>query len=382
MDTALRTGPGRVVAGGGVVVREGVAALTGLGGELDDLMDHAGVPITARRPWLTCWARCHDDWTPWLVGVLRGGRLRGAALLARQRRRGGTRIVALGAGASDYAALPVREPRDAVPLAAAVAAALRGEHRPWTAHLEQLPVGDPVVAALRARLPAAEIGPADPAVVVPIDPPGVDLRPAASARTRKNLRTAHGRIRRDGLWPEVRRIHAAADVRAALPEIARVRAAGNARMGVNDHAAPGERAFWGDILPLLAARGELEITEVRLDGALACYGVALLDGTAYRGWDTRIDPRFARYSPGLLMRDATREGLAGGPWTEFDMMRGTETYKSELPTRQRDLVELRAWSGQLLRLPRRARRRAAAVRDRHPRLIALDHRVRGPRRAS
>lgn len=352
------------------------AVLDKLGDEIDELLASAGAPITARRPWLSCWARHHVDWRPWPVVIRRDGELRGVALLARQTRRGVLRVAMLGHGESDYCALPVRDPADAPRLAAAVALALRRQRRPWTMHLEQLPVGDPVVAALRARLRSAEIGPADPAVVVPIDPPGADLRNALSAKERKNIRYARAKLRRDGLRPEVRLLRDAAEVRASLPEIRRVRAAGNAAKGLDDHADPGHRGFWGEILPMLAGRGEADVTELRIDGALACYAVCLRDGTTYRGWDTRMNPEFARYSPGVLLREAIVGNLAGGPWTEYDLMRGTETYKNALGARLRELVELRAWSTSALRLPRRTRRGAAAVRDRHPRLIDLDHRTR------
>ncbi|HEY3684830.1 MAG TPA: GNAT family N-acetyltransferase [Streptosporangiaceae bacterium] len=358
-----------------IVQGSGAAVLDELGADLDDLLAAAGAPITARRPWLACWARHHTDWRPWVVGVRLGGRLRGAAVLARQVRRGVARVAMLGHGESDYCALPVRAPADALPLALAVERALRRQRRPWTVHLEQLPVGDPVVAALRARL-RSEIGPADPCVIVPIDPPGADLRAFLAARARKNTRNAAGRVRRDGVALEVRRLRGRTEVLAALPEIHRVRRAGNAAKGLDDHADLAYRGFWGEILPLLAERGELDVTELRLDGDLACYAVCLRDGTAYRGWDTRLDPRFARYSPGHLLRDAILGQLAGEQWTEYDLMRGTEAYKNALDTRQRDLVELRAWSSPVLRLPRRARRTAAALRDRHPRLIDVDQRVR------
>jgi len=359
-----------------LVLGDGAAALDELGGELDDLLTAAGAPITARRPWLTCWARHHVDWRPWAVAVRRDGKLSGAALFARRLRHGVLQVAMLGHGESDYCVLPVREPADAPRLAAAVAVALRRERRPWTVHLEQLPVGDPVVAALRARLRNSEIGPADPSVVVPIDPPGTDLREALTTRARKNTRNARSKVRRDGLALEVRRLRGEDEVRAALPEIRRVREAGNAAKGLDDHADPGHRGFWGEILPVLARRGELDVTELRLGGALACYAVCLRDGTAYRGWDTRLNPEFARYSPGQLLREAILGNLAGEPWTEYDLMRGTETYKNALDTRLRELAELRAWSSAALRLPRRARRGAAAVRDRHPRLIELDHRAR------
>lgn len=357
------------------------SVLDKLGDEIDELLAATGAPITARRPWLSCWARHHADWQPWPVVLRRDGELRGVALLARQTRHGVLRVAMLGHGESDYCALPVRDPADAPRLAAAVALGLRRQRRPWFMRLEQLPVGDPVVAGLRGRLRNAEIGPADPAVVVPIDPPGADLRELTTTKARKNVRNARAKLRRDGVRVEVRRLGDASEVRAALPEIRRVRAAGNVAKGLNDHADPGNRGFWGEILPMLAGRGEADVTELRFDGALACYAVCLRDGTSYRGWDTRMSPEFARYSPGVLLRDALLGHLAGGPWTEYDLMRGTEGYKNALGARLRELAELRAWSSPTMRLPWRAWRGAAPVRDRLPRMSGLDQRVRALVRA-
>lgn len=351
---------------------EGGSVLDELADELDDLLHAASVPVTATRPWLACWARHHTDWQPWTVGIRRGGRLCGVAVFARQVRRGIAHITMLGHPESDYTSLPVRTEADAVPLAVAIDKALRRQRRPWTMHLEQLPVGDPVVAALRARLHNCELGAGDPCVITSITP-GIDPRSAISKRVRKNTNNARNRLSRDGFELTTHSLRDGAAVRASLPEITRVRSAGNIAKGLDDHASAAKRGFWTDILPLLADRGELEITEVRLDGRLACYAVCLVDGTAYRGWDTRLDPEFARYSPGHLLREAVLERLAtGGSWTEYDLMRGTEDYKNATQTYLRDLVEVRAWSSPLLRAPRRARRGAAAVRDRYPALARLD----------
>lgn len=361
-----------------VVTAHGVAALDQWGQALDDLLAATHAPLTARRPWLACWARHHRDWLPWLVLVQRSGGLGGAALLACRQTRGVVRVAMLGQGQSDYACLPARDPGDAAQLADAVAGALRGLRQPWTAHLQQLPAGDPVVAALAVRLRWCLLQPGDPSPIIRFQP-GTDLRPRVRKNARSITRRAVNRLAREGIRLTVERYQDADEVQAVLPEIARVRASRDRdKARESDHLDPAARGFWYEALPLLASRGELEVTTVRLDGRLAAYAVALLDSPAYRSWDTRITPELQGFAPGHLLRTALLEQLHMDPrWSEFDTMRGTEAYKSAIADELRDTVDLRVWSSSLVRLPWLTRRTAAAVRDRHPALVRLDHVTRG-----
>lgn len=365
---------------------EGEQALDHLGVAFDDLSVAAAAPLTARRLWLSCWAHHHIDWTPWIVTVRRAGLLRATAALARRTRHGVVHVAMLGVGQSDYAWLPVREPADAPDLAEAVEAALRGLRRPWVAHLEQLPFGDPVLTSLTARLRNCELEPGDPSQVVSFTS-GTDLRLAVPKRTRATVRLARNRLARERVRLEVSRIRDSEEVRALLPEIAGLRTARNIDKGLpGDHANDAARGFWYEVIRLLAGRGEIEVAVVRLDGRLASYSVALLDPPAYRVWDTRIAPDLRVYSPGHLLRDVLMEWLHLQPgWSELDMMRGTEPYKNAIAPQLRETVSLRAWSSPLLRLPRQARRTLATIRDRHPAMVRLDRAtrqvLRGTRRA-
>lgn len=234
------------------------------------------------------------------------------------------------------------------------------------------------MAALTERLRWCLVHPGDPSPIIRFCP-GTDLQ----ARVRKNARSitrrAVNRLAREGIRLTVERCRDVDGVHSVLPEIARVRAARDRdKARESDHLDPAVRGFWYEVLPLLAGRGELEVTTVRLDGRLAAYAVALLDPPAYRSWDTRIAPELQGFAPGHLLRAALLEQLNVDPrWSEFDTMRGTEAYKSAIADELRETVDLRAWSSRIIRLPWRARRAAAALRDGHPTLVHLDQATRG-----
>jgi CelD/BcsL family acetyltransferase involved in cellulose biosynthesis len=361
-----------------VVVMDGVAALERWAPALDELCAAVGAPITARAEWLTCWARQHVDWLPLGVMVWRSDVLVAAALLARRQVRGVSRVAMLGQGQSDYACLPCRDEAAAACLADGIVAALRGLHRPWTVHLAQLPAGDPVLALLAGRLRCSVVEPGDPSPFVRFAP-GEDLRPLVRRNAKKITARARNRLVRENVHPAVQRTSDVEGVTALLPALAGVRAARDTHLGRrSDHLDPATREFWFEVLTQLARSGSLEVTTLRLDGRLAAYAVALLDSSAYRVWDTRIQPELREYAPGHLLRDALLEQLhVDGRFSEYDTMRGTEPYKNAVASELREAAELRAWSSPLLRMPRQLRRQAAVLRDRHTFLVKLDAMLRG-----
>lgn len=365
-----------------VVAVEGVTAVERWALALDELCAAVGAPITARVEWLTCWARQHVEWLPWLVMVWRSDVLVAAALLARRQVRGVSRVVMLGQGQSDYACLPCRDESAAACLADGIVAALRGLRRPWTVHLEQLPAGDAVLAVLAERLHGSVVEPGDPSPFVRFAP-GADLRVLVRKNAKKITARARNRLVRENVHRTVQRTSDVEGVAALLPALAEVRGARDAHLGRrSDHLDPAAREFWFEVLTQLARRGELEVTTLRLNGRLAAYAVALLDPPAYRVWDTRIQPELREYAPGHLLRDVLLEQLhVDGQFSEYDTMRGTEPYKNAVASEQREAAALRAWSSLVLRIPRQLRRGAAALRDRHAYLVKLDETLRGRRAA-
>jgi CelD/BcsL family acetyltransferase involved in cellulose biosynthesis len=348
-----------------------------LQGELEELCDVVGVPITARMPWLECWATHHRECEPWTIVVRRNNRLVGAALLAKRRRRAGIEIRMLGNGQSDYAALPARSPADADALAEAIGAALAGLRLPWIARLEQLPAGDPTLARLSERLGHCVVVAGDPSPYAVLGQE-TDPRTLVSKNGRANAKKARNRLDREGFALRLARTRGYAEIQDLLPALAALRRERDDVKGLtSDHDAPGAREFWFDILGELARRGRVEVTSLWIGGDLAAHAVALLDPPAYRIWDTRIAPSLGRFSPGHLLRDALMEGLrTDGEWSEFDSMRGTEQYKHAVAREMRETAELRAWSSTWTRLPVRLRAGAARVRDSQPTLQRLDALVR------
>ena len=79
-------------------------------------------------------------------------------------------------------------------------------------------------------------------------------------------------------------------------------------------------AFWRSVYDGHAARGELEVATLRLDGHLAAYVVALVDSPAYRVFDGRFAPKWRLYSPGRRLEAAVVERARRGRFLELDWM--------------------------------------------------------------
>ena len=79
-------------------------------------------------------------------------------------------------------------------------------------------------------------------------------------------------------------------------------------------------AFWRSVYDLHAARGELEVGTLRLDGHLAAYVIALVDRPAYRVFDGRFAPPWRLYSPGRRLEAAVVEHARRGGFLVLDWM--------------------------------------------------------------
>lgn len=150
----------RVAVGRAQVVREIRAAAP--------LMAALAAPVPARGPWLTTVLNCSAAWhgrgRPVAVAVepALGERPEGLASLMVRRRGGTTLVTLLGdraphPGGRPPARLLARSPQVAELLAAGIVELLTGLRSPWTLRLAGLPLGDPTLAALAARLPTAAL---------------------------------------------------------------------------------------------------------------------------------------------------------------------------------------------------------------------------------
>jgi hypothetical protein len=126
-------------------------------------------PVTARGPWLTAVlnaavARPHTRPLAIVVESHRQGPPAAAAFLSLRRRGLTTAVGMLGSGTEPVpggrpsARLLARDEEAAARLADGVHDLLATLRRPWTLELTGLPLGDPTVRLLAARLPTAVLG--------------------------------------------------------------------------------------------------------------------------------------------------------------------------------------------------------------------------------
>ena len=315
------TSSSELVTGPGLVDR--------LGAELDDLLEVAGAPITARGTWLRAWVRAYAPAEPWGVSVRErfSGRLDGVALFLSRPADGHEAISPLGRRQSDRGWLPARTPEAAEALAAAVASCLRSRPGPWVLRLGQLPEGDRVTRALTRHLDAQVI----PGLPIPKVEFGSETAVEAwlSKGLRKQLRKAQNRLDDDGVEATVAFDHDPATVSLLLDEVERTHRARerDARRTSDLESQPGLR-FWRSVILEHAARGELEVASLRFGPELAAYVVSLLDARTYRVFDGRCVTSWGRYSPGRILETATLQRALGDPrFDRVDWMNGLASEK-------------------------------------------------------
>jgi CelD/BcsL family acetyltransferase involved in cellulose biosynthesis len=341
--------------------------------QLDDLHRAADVPVTARRPWLTTWLRCYPQFDP--VAVLLEGpgrRLDGAALLARDRRMGMTRVVPMGQGPSDQVRLPVRDQRAAEELSVGVSDFLDRLPSPWRLRLPHLPPDDAVTAVLIGRLPHASTSSGDVSPVTRFTTCR-DPRSYVSRNHHQQVRRLRNRVQREGLIAEIAHLRATADVADALPEVEVVCRQRDLETRGWSGMDGRQGRFFREVVLLHAARGDVVLTTLRLRGKLAAYVLCFKDGEAYRMWNTRVAPEWRWCGAGRLANDAAlANALADPACSEFDWMRGDEQYKHSMANDVVEAVDFFAWSSPAARMVTDARRRLAVLAKglarSHPRL--------------
>ncbi|QAT84433.1 hypothetical protein EJ065_2863 [Corallococcus coralloides] len=104
----------------------------------------------------------------------------------------------------------------------------------------------------------------------------------------------------------------------------------------------GVEAFHRDATQWLAERGRLRMYTMKVGGQAVASVYGILHGQTFVYFQSGYDPAWRNRSVGLVLvgetfKDAIEMGL-----TEYDFLRGTETYKSDWVTKQRQTVSLRA----------------------------------------
>ena len=341
-------------------VRVGMKEINAIGAELIELNERVGVPLMARWPWLQHWCEAFSAWTPLLIGVRAtdNGRLKGAALLATSERAEGTAIVAMGNSSSLCTVLQSVDESAAEALAGAIAQYLDGLSGAWSLDFEQLHDLDRTMLSLADRLDHAQLRPElrVPRVMFSADN-RLDL--VLSKSMQKQLRRARAKIEHAGLDMRI----AFDRGRAITPElIDEVEAVHVMRDRVSrrqsDLDRPAEREFWRRVVEGgFDGQWDVEIATLRLDGQLAAYVVALLDGDVYRVYDGRMDSASAAYSPGRLIEAAALNRALSDPrFALLDWMSGVAAEKLLVANTAEGRARLVATSGsRYLRPDRRDR---------------------------
>ena len=92
---------------------------------------------------------------------------------------------------------------------------------------------------------------------------------------------------------------------------------------------------------------EIEIATLRLDGELAAYAVAILDGDTYRIYDGRMSTDWQHYSPGRLVEAAAlSRALSDQRFAVLDWMSGIAAEKLLTTNFAESRLRLVATSGQ------------------------------------
>ena len=364
---------GRYTATSAVVAGPGV--LEQLGAELDDLVEAAAMPVTARGTWLRAWARSHRPSEPWAVTVrdASSDRLDGVALLSSRRTGDHEAISPLGRRQADRGALPVRHRGAAAALADALVSCLAGRRQPWTVRLGQLPAGDPVAAGVVRRLGGARSVPGLPIPAVEFGD-ATTLDGWLGKGLRKQLRKARNRLAADGVDEVTSFTRDAGRIASLLGEIElthREREREADRRSVLE-TTPG-LDFWRAAVLDHARRAEIEVATLHLDTELAAYVVSFVDGESYRVFDGRLATAWARYSPGRLLEAAMLERTLGDAgFRRVDWMNGCASEKLVAANAADPTEHLVAASpGLVVDLDVIGRRPGAASPEREPALVSL-----------
>ncbi len=278
--------------------------------ENDDLTPFHG------RGWLESWAAAYDARQAAAILVHEvGGRVR--ALLPLMRWQGGLR--SLSYNATDYTGLVWRH--EARASAVAFAEWLVGSARTQAITLWNVSSTDPLIAALAARDRLRLVGRTP---VSSIRLSRSRLRPwrQLSPISARELRRKRDRLTSAGAT--ITFVPTVSD--ETIDEFMRVHTAGwNARGAPGSFADLRRVAF----VRMLAASGlPLLFATMWVEDRVVSYRFGPVDERTYYDWNTGTDPRFARYTPGLVLLDQLVERMTISERVmRVDFLRGAEDYK-------------------------------------------------------
>lgn len=311
-------------------VRTGMKEIRPVLTDIDELNQDLKIPLMGSMAWLSHWAESFTQWTPLMVEVrsAQTEQLMACALLATDQRAEGTTIVAMGHGSSQFAGMPARDNDSARALALGIAAALDELPAPWSADFEQLSELDPVLQHL---VDALDHGQSLPELRIPrvVFSTSHNIDDVLTKSKRKQLRRARAKIESEGIEMTIGFDRGGALTAELIDEVEAVHVSRDRHARRNsDLDRPAEREFWRRVVEGGNGEWEVEIATLRLDGELAAYAVALLDGDVYRIYDGRMNTQYQGYSPGRIVEAAALSRAMGDPrFTVLDWMSGIAAEK-------------------------------------------------------
>jgi CelD/BcsL family acetyltransferase involved in cellulose biosynthesis len=317
-------------------------ALEGLRSDWRQLLDRCPWATPFQSPeWLLPWWGAIGRGDLCVTTLRHGGRLVGLApLFIYCEPDGRRRLAMLGAGVSDYEDV-LLEPELADAGAALLLQHIAEERSRWDAgEFFELRAASPLLAAPYPRELLVDRYPSSSCTVVSL-PTTADALPASlSWRFRRRLRNARNRLERSGVAQFV-----TAD-EASLPELLGALVRLHTRRW-EERGEPGVlsdprlRRFHEAAAAGLLRRGWLRLHALRLGGA----PVAVLYGFAHRHrvwmYLSGLDPGADFCSPGVLILHYAIEQAIHEGAREFDMLRGTESYKYDWSAESRPNAGLR-----------------------------------------
>jgi diguanylate cyclase len=313
-----------------VHVREGLMEIRPVAADLDELVRDLNMPVMASWAWLQHWSEAFEHWLPIMVEVRAAEtqQLMACALLAVERSGESTQVVAMGHGSSLYAGLPSRNNESARALAHGIVEAMDAMSGAWAMDLEQLPEHVPVLGYL---VEAVEQGQLLPELRIPrvVFSSAHTVEDVLTKSKRKQLKRARSRISNEGLEMIIAFDRGRAISAELLDEVEAVHVSRDRHARRNsDLDRPAEREFWRRVVEGGTGDWEVEIATLRLDGELAAYAVAILDGETYRIYDGRMSTEHQHYSPGRIIEAAALGRAISDPrFTVLDWMSGIAAEK-------------------------------------------------------
>jgi hypothetical protein len=284
---------------------------------LEALHRAAGTPVTARLAWWRAAIAAGPGAVPLLLALRgHGGTLTAATLVALRDENGDPRITSVRPHTDDVWDIAATSAGARQMLLAGLARHAAGRSGPWRLTLTGMRDGDEA-SWLAGQLPGGRAVPAPPVPGIGFTRDEVPL----AAGIRSGLDRSGRRIRRHALAETIWFEREPAGLARLRDEIEAVHQARDHDAGrVSDLDDRAGLAFWRSVYDGHAARGELEVATLRLDGHLAAYVIALVDSPAYRVFDGRFAPKWRLYSPGRRLEAAVVEHARRGAFRELDWM--------------------------------------------------------------